>query len=96
IGTPRHVHWQLARTPHPDDLQGRYRWRTDARIAPGGYFDDLASHGLNLFSHFFGDVVQVAGASANQQGIYSARDAVAASWRYHSGITGSGSWHFGS
>lgn len=96
IGTPRHVHWQLARTPHPDDLQGRYRWRTDARIAPGGYFDDLASHGLNLFSHFFGDVAQVTGASANQQGIYSARDAVAASWRYHSGITGSGSWHFGS
>ncbi|MFJ3058494.1 Gfo/Idh/MocA family protein [Herbaspirillum sp. NPDC087042] len=96
IGTPRHIHWQLARTPGPDDLQGRYRWRTDARIAPGGYFDDLASHGLNLFSHFLGEVDQAAGSSANQQGLYSARDAVAASWRYHSGVTGSGSWHFGS
>ena len=96
IGRPRHVHWQLARTPGPDDLQGRYRWRTDARIAPGGYFDDLASHGLNLFSHFFGEVAQVAGSSSNQQGLYSARDAVAASWRYHNDITGSGSWHFGS
>ncbi len=96
IGSPRHIHWQLARTPAPDDLQGRYRWRTDARIAPGGYFDDLASHGLNLFAHFFGEVAQVAGSSSNQQGLYSACDAVAASWRYHSGVTGSGSWHFGS
>lgn len=96
IGTPRHVHWQLARTPGADDLQGRYRWRTDARIAPGGYFDDLASHGLNLFAHFFGEVAQVAGSSRNQQGLYSARDAVAACWCYRSGVTGSGSWHFGS
>lgn len=33
IGAPRHVHWQLARTPGVDDLAGHYRWRTDARIA---------------------------------------------------------------
>ena len=70
--------------------------RTDARIAPGGYFDDLGSHGLNLFSHFFGEVAEVSGSGSNQQGLYSACDAVAASWRYRSGVTGSGSWHFGS
>lgn len=96
IGTARHIHWQLARPPGPDDLQRRYRWRTDARIAPGGYFDDLGSHGLNLFSHFFGEVAEVSGSGSNQQGLYSACDAVAASWRYLSGVTGSGSWHFGS
>ncbi|KAF1044177.1 MAG: 1,5-anhydro-D-fructose reductase [Herbaspirillum frisingense] len=96
IGAPRHVHWQLARTPGADDLSRHYRWRTDARIAPGGYFDDLASHGLNLFSHFIGDVAQAAGSSTNQQGLYTACDAVAASWIYRSGVTGSGSWHFGS
>lgn len=96
IGTPRHLHWQLARTPAADDLNGTYRWRTDARIAPGGYFDDLASHGLNLFSHFFGEVVQASGSATNQQGLYSACDAVVASWLYASGVTGSGSWHFGS
>ncbi|OWY30173.1 Gfo/Idh/MocA family protein [Herbaspirillum robiniae] len=96
IGAPRHIHWQLARTPGPDDLAGHYRWRTDARIAPGGYFDDLASHGLNLFSHFFGEVAQADGSSANQQGLYTACDAVSAAWRYRSGVTGSGSWHFGS
>lgn len=96
IGTARHIHWQLARPPGPDDLQRRYRWRTDARIAPGGYFDDLGSHGLNLFSHFFGEVAEVSGSGSNQQGLYSACDAVAASWCYRSGVTGSGSWHFGS
>ncbi|MBP0600208.1 Gfo/Idh/MocA family oxidoreductase [Herbaspirillum sp. LeCh32-8] len=96
IGAPRHIHWQLARTPGPDDLAGTYRWRTDASIAPGGYFDDLASHGLDLFCHFFGKVAQATGSSTNQQGLYSARDAVAASWIYRNGVTGSGSWHFGS
>jgi predicted dehydrogenase len=95
IGAPRHVHWQLARTPTPADLAGNHHWRTDQTIAPGGYFDDLASHGLNLFSHFFGTVTQATGSSANQQGLYSAPDAVAGSWRYESGVTGSGSWHFG-
>ena len=84
IGTARHIHWQLARAPGPDDLQRRYRWRTDARIAPGGYFDDLGSHGLNLFSHFFGEVAEVSGSGSNQQGLYSACDAVAASWRWTS------------
>lgn len=96
IGAPRHIHWQLARTPGADDLNGIYRWRTDARIAPGGYFDDLASHGLNLFSHFFGEAEQACGSNANQQGLYSACDAVVGSWRYASGVTGSGNWHFGS
>lgn len=96
IGAPRHVHWQLARTPGADDLAGHYRWRTDAGIAPGGYFDDLASHGLNLFSHLLGEVEHAAGSSVNQQGLYTARDAVAASWRHCNGVTGSGSWHFGS
>ncbi|MFL9922827.1 Gfo/Idh/MocA family oxidoreductase [Herbaspirillum lusitanum] len=96
IGTPRHVHWQLNRTPSPLDLSGSYQWRTDAAIAAGGYFDDLASHGLDLFTHFFGEVVEAAGSSLNQQGLYSAHDAVTASWLYRSGVTGSGNWNFGS
>jgi hypothetical protein len=34
--------------------------------------------------------------SLNQQGLYSAKDAVSASWLHESGITGSGGWNFGS
>lgn len=95
IGDVRHIHWHLTKTPSPVDLSGEYNWRTDAAIAAGGYFDDLASHGLDLFVHFFGDVVQANGISGNQQGLYSAKDAVAASWLHANGVTGTGSWNFG-
>ncbi len=64
-------------------------------IATGGYFDDLASHGLDLFTYLLGDIKEVSGSSLNQQGLYSAKDAAAASWLHNAGITGSGSWNFG-
>jgi 1,5-anhydro-D-fructose reductase (1,5-anhydro-D-mannitol-forming) len=95
IGTVRHVSWHLGRTPSPTDLSGEYNWRTDASIAPAGYFDDLASHGLDLFIFLFGNVAQASGSSCNQQGSYTARDAVAGSWIHESGVTGTGSWNFG-
>jgi predicted dehydrogenase len=95
IGCVRHIHWHLTKTASPIDVSGEYNWRTDAAIAKGGYFDDLASHGLDLFVHFFGDVVQANGISANQQGLYTAKDAVAASWLHANGVTGTGSWNFG-
>nr|WP_322623261.1 Gfo/Idh/MocA family oxidoreductase [uncultured Flavobacterium sp.] len=95
IGDVHHIHWHLTKTPSPIDLSGEYNWRTDAAVAAGGYFDDLASHGLDLFVHFFGDVVQANGISVNQQGLYSAKDAVAASWLHVNGVTGTGSWNFG-
>lgn len=95
IGDVRHIHWHLTKTASPVDLSGEYNWRTDAAIATGGYFDDLASHGLDLFVYFFGDVVQANGISSNQQGLYSAKDAVAASWLHSNGVTGTGSWNFG-
>ena len=95
IGTVRSLHWHLTKTPSPVDVSGEYNWRTDVRIAAGGYFDDLASHGLDLFIYFFGNVKQVSGVSLNQQGLYTAKDAVAATWLHESGITGTGSWNFG-
>ncbi|AWH84096.1 oxidoreductase [Flavobacterium album] len=95
IGTVRHINWHLGRTPSPKDLSGEYNWRTDAAIAPGGYFDDLASHGLDLFLYLFGNAKEVSGSSLNQQGLYSAKDAVTASWLHESGVTGTGTWNFG-
>lgn len=96
IGEVRHVSWCLSKKPSEEDVQNTYNWRTDASIAPGGYFDDLASHGLNLFTHYFGEVTQVNGISSNQQGLYTAKDAVVANWLHDSGVTGSGTWNFGS
>ncbi|MGB2312951.1 MAG: hypothetical protein ACPH4K_05950 [Flavobacteriaceae bacterium] len=45
-------------------------------VAPGGYFDDLASHGLDLFTYFLGEVKEASGISLNQQGLCAAKDAI--------------------
>ena len=94
IGTVRHIHWTLTKAASPADVL-ESNWRVDANMAPGGYFDDLASHGLDLFCWLLGNVANVAGFAINQQGRYSAADAVTACWLHRNGTTGSGSWNFG-
>lgn len=96
IGEIRHIHWIKTRTASPLDRSGGYNWRTDAAVAPGGYFDDLASHGLNLFMYLLGDIVEASGITGNQQGLYSAYDTVSGSWKHKNGVIGSGTWNFGS
>lgn len=95
IGEIRHINWNYFRSPSAQDLSKEYNWRTDSAIAPGGYFDDLASHGLDFFVFLFGNVSAASGISMNQQNLYSAKDAITANWLHKSGITGSGSWNFG-
>jgi 1,5-anhydro-D-fructose reductase (1,5-anhydro-D-mannitol-forming) len=96
IGTVRSISWNLSQPPSAIDLAGSYNWRTDPTIAKSGYFDDLASHGLDLFVHLLGGVKEAAGFSINQQQLYAANDALSACWIHESGITGTGSWNFGS
>lgn len=96
IGDIRHIRWHLCKAASNQDRSGEYNWRTDITIATGGYFDDLASHGLDLFIHYLGSIKEVSGISLNQQGLYTSKDAAVAHWVHESGITGSGSWNFGS
>ena len=95
IGDVRHIIWYLSRTPSELDTSKIYNWRTDKTIAPAGYFDDLASHGLDLFAYLLGDIEEASGTSFNQQELYTAKDAISGSWIHKSGVTGSGSWNFG-
>ena len=95
IGDVRHVSWYLSRTPSDLDTSEIYNWRTDAKIAPAGYFDDLASHGLDLFAYLLGDIKKAKGHSANQQNLYSAKDIISGSWIHESGVLGTGMWSFG-
>lgn len=95
IGRVRHVSWHLSRPPSKVDLARTYNWRTDAAVAPGGYFDDVASHGLDLFLYLLGEVTDASGCSTNQQGLYDAKDAISGAWLHASGATGSGFWNFG-
>ena len=95
IGQIRHINWHLSKPASELDLSGNYNWRTDAKVAIAGYFDDLASHGLDLFNYLLGDIKEVSGISVNQQGLYTANDASVACWLHENGITGTGSWNFG-
>ncbi len=95
IGDVRHVRWLLSKPASDFDKSRQYNWRTDASIAPGGYFDDLASHGLDLFIYFLGDIEIANGIATNQMGLYSAKDAIVGSWMHKSGVTGDASWNFG-
>ncbi|MDC6365426.1 MULTISPECIES: Gfo/Idh/MocA family protein [Flavobacteriaceae] len=95
IGEVRHIHWQKSKPPNDLDLSREYNWRTDKKIAPGGYFDDLASHGLDLFAFLLGDIKEANGFTTNQQRLYSAYDAISGAWLHENGITGDGFWNFG-
>ena len=95
IGDVRHISAHLSKPANQTDLLKKDNWRTDSKIAPAGYFDDLASHGLDLFTFFLGDIEDAKGFCLNQQNLYSAKDAVTASWLHKNGITGSGTWNFG-
>jgi 1,5-anhydro-D-fructose reductase (1,5-anhydro-D-mannitol-forming) len=95
IGNVRHINYRYLRSASLQDKSDNYNWRTDKKIAYGGYFDDLASHALDLFVFLLGNVKKAKGMSMNQQGLYSAMDAVVGSWIYESGVTGSGTWNFG-
>tara|TARA_R110002051_G_scaffold234092_2_gene295722 strand:- start:7925 stop:8896 length:972 start_codon:yes stop_codon:yes gene_type:complete len=96
IGEVRHIHWNFSKPASAIDISGAYNWRTDIKVAPGGYFDDLASHGLDLFAYLLGDFKEVYGLCTNQQGLYTAQDAITSCWLHKNGITGSGNWNFGS
>lgn len=95
IGKIRHINWLLSKPPNSMDESKNYNWRTDKLIADGGYFDDLASHGLDLFVFLLGNVKTAHGISLNQQGLYSSKDAITACWLHENGVTGAGSWNFG-
>ncbi|MGA1226313.1 MAG: Gfo/Idh/MocA family protein [Tamlana sp.] len=95
IGDVRHIIAHLSKPASGIDLEKNYNWRTDAEIAPAGYFDDLASHGLDLFIFLLGNIKEAHGISLNQQQLYTAKDAVTSCWLHENGITGSGVWNFG-
>ncbi len=95
IGKPRHISWHLSKPPNKWDLSGEYNWRTDPKVAPGGYFDDLGSHGLDLFAFLLGDYQNVFGLNINQQKLYKTPDAITACWTHKNGTTGTGFWNFG-
>ncbi len=95
IGEVRHVRVTLYQELIPDIVgKAANNWRVDPEIAGGGYFYDLASHQLDLLDFLLGPIANATGLIANQAGHYDAEDIVTATWRFDSGVLGSGSWCF--
>jgi len=94
LGKIRVVNWQLYKPPNHLDLARKNNWRTQPEISGGGYFVDLACHGINLFQWLVGDITAASGLTLNQQGLYPAEDAVTAQWIFANGALGSGCWNF--
>jgi 1,5-anhydro-D-fructose reductase (1,5-anhydro-D-mannitol-forming) len=69
-------------------------WRVDPTIAGGGFFLDLASHGIDLLDFFFGPISAASGEAVNSGGTYAAEDVTAACFRFGSGVVGTGIWNF--
>lgn len=95
IGTVLAVNVCLVQSPRPADRNpNRLPWRVNPAVSGGGYFFDLACHGLDLFDFLLGPIADAQGRAENRGGLYPAEDTVAASFKFAGGALGTGFWTF--
>lgn len=94
IGEVRAVTIRLLQPAQPRDFAADKPWRVQPEVAGGGYFYDLASHQFDFLDYLLGPVAAAQGYATNQAGLYTAEDAVVASFRFESGVLGAGTWCF--
>lgn len=86
---------QLQRLPAPGELaNGALPWRIDPALSGGGFFFEAVGHTLDILDFLFGPIEAVRGFAANQAGVYRPEDMVTTSFRFASGVYGSGAWSF--
>ena len=84
---------QFQKLRAPEDMNpGSPPWRIDAARSGGGLFVDMVSHTLDFLDYVFGPVEKVRALAGNQAGAYKPEDVVSASYRFASGVYGSGSF----
>jgi predicted dehydrogenase len=94
IGEPRMVtsrQFQPLRRPAESNPNSP-PWRVDAVRSGGGLFVDMMTHTLDLLDFVFGPIHAARGFAANVGGAYRAEDAVVATYRFASGVHGSGAF----
>jgi predicted dehydrogenase len=92
IGLAREVHWRLSRSaPAPGNGT---QWRVSETEAPGGLFEDLACHGLDLFDYLLGPVSAVESAHLESTLGAPVPDRTWATWRHGKDVIGTGAWNF--
>lgn len=89
IVTSRH----FQRPPPPDHFAaGAVPWRVNPALSGGGFFFEGACHTFDFLDFLFGPIVDVRAFAANQAGAYRPEDIVSATYRFASGVLGSGTW----
>jgi predicted dehydrogenase len=84
---------QFQRDRPPAEMNpGSPPWRVDAALSGGGLFVDMASHTLDILDFMFGPTGEVRAFAGNQAGAYGPEDTVTATYRFASGVHGSGAW----
>ena len=95
IGNIINVQIHFAQPPRDLDYNRQnLPWRVRPVISGGGYFYDLAPHQLDLLQDMFGVILEAQGYTSNRGGLYEAEDTLSASFKFESGLPGSGSWCF--
>lgn len=89
--TLRHFH----AVPSPEAMRGPFwSWRLDPTQSGGGIFFEAVGHALDILDFILGPIAEARAFAGNQAGAYPAEDVVAASFRFASGVLGSGAWCF--
>lgn len=95
IGKISSVSIRQFRQPSSADFESETQtWRTDPRIAGGGYFMDLAPHTIDMLDFLVGKITDAQGFASNIGQLYDAEDSVAATFKFQNGAIGTGLWSF--
>jgi predicted dehydrogenase len=95
IGAVRFVSIALYQQVRPQELNtSDLPWRVLPQLAGGGLFVDLAAHQLDFLDFVLGPITAAHGFAGNQAGHYPAEDVVTGTFRFESGVQGTGNWCF--
>ena len=95
VGEVLSVEVRYFRPESPEDRDpARLPWRLRREVGGEGYFCDMAPHTLNILDFLLGEIADARGCKTNRGGFYDVADTVAASFRFRSGMPGTGMWCF--
>jgi len=84
---------QFQRPPGRDQFAGgAVPWRVNPELSGGGFFFEGVCHTFDFLDFLFGPIVEVRALAGNQGGAYRPEDIVTATYRFASGVFGSGAW----
>ncbi len=80
------------RPPPAEFAGGAMPWRVNPALSGGGFFFEAVCHTFDFLDFLLGPVTEVHGIADNRAGLYDAEDVVGATYRFESGVLGSGAW----